>query len=128
MNSDSSSWYARRFGRAAPQPQQRPSYPQQQPPPGYVPGGYNHPQQQQPQQQVPQEKVTIDNFWGAMQQWRGGKAHKIDSEPCPECGSNNYYSRTGEGPRRGPPPAPHCFNCGFNGMFTQGLATSWSSQ
>jgi hypothetical protein len=70
------------------------------------------------------EKVTIDNLWGAMQTWRGGKAHKIDSEPCPECGSPNFYSRT-DGARRGPPPAPHCFACGYNGMFQQGLMTSW---
>jgi hypothetical protein len=69
--------------------------------------------------------VTIDNLWGAMQVWRGGKGHKIDSDPCPECGSVRYYSRTGEGARRGPPPAPHCFDCGYNGMFEQGLASSW---
>ena len=60
-----------------------------------------------------------------MQQWRGGKAHKVDTEPCPECGSNKYYSRTGAEVRRGPPPAPHCFACGYNGMFTQGLSSTW---
>jgi hypothetical protein len=124
MNSDSS-WYSRKFGG-----QQQPQA--QRPPPGYIPG-YQPPQQPQqfaPQQQVQQApqappKVTIDNLWGAMQVWRGGKAHKIDAEPCPECGSARYYSRTGEGARRGPPPAPHCFDCGYNGMFQQGMASSW---
>lgn len=124
MKTDSS-WYARRFGQQQPQAQGLRSA--AGPPPGYVPGGY--PQPQQPQQyaqaQAPKPKVTIENLWGAMQQWNGGKAHKIDAEPCPECGSARYYSRTGEGTRRGPPPAPHCFDCGFNGMFQQGMATSW---
>lgn len=124
MNSDSS-WYARRFGGQQ-QPQAQGLRPAAGPPPGYVPGGY--PQPQQPQQQyaqAPKPKVTIENLWGAMLEWNGGKAHKIDAEPCPECGSARYYSRTGEGTRRGPPPAPHCFDCGFNGMFQQGMATSW---
>lgn len=92
----------------------------QQPTP-YPPGGNVY---VQPQPQPTQEKVTIENLWGAMQQWRGGKAHKVDPYPCPECGSANFSSRS-EGAMRGPPPAPHCFNCGYNGMFTQGLATSW---
>lgn len=117
-----SSWYARKFGGQRQQPQQRP-------PPGYVPGGYQQnqqvAQQQIAQQQAPPPPVTIDNLWGAMTTWRGGKAHKIDSEPCPQCNSPRYYSRTGEGTRRGPPPAPHCFDCGYNGMFEQGMASSW---
>ena len=68
--------------------------------------------------------MTTENLWGAMQHWRGGKAHRVDREPCPECGSDQYYSRT-EGARRGPPPAPHCFQCGYNGLFTQGLQATW---
>ena len=119
-----SDWYARRVARArtesaAPRhsgPQAQP-YPQQynQPPPGYNP------------QPAPQSvKVTIDNLWGAMQGWRGGPAHRTDPHPCPQCGGNQYFSRTGAEVRRGPPPAPHCFDCGFNGMFQQGLASSWN--
>ena len=121
--SDSSSWYSRKFGGN--QQQQRPQPPQQRPPPGYVPGGYQQNQQVVQVQQQQPPKVDIENLWGAMQQWRGGKAHKIDAEPCPQCHSPRYYSRAGEGVRRGPPPAPHCFDCGFNGMFEQGMATSW---
>ena len=60
--------------------------------------------------------------------WRGGKAHQIDAQPCPNCGGNQFYSRTGHGVRRGPPPAPHCYNCGYNGMFEQGLESSWAGQ
>jgi len=68
----------------------------------------------------------MENLYQAMGHWHGGKAHKIDREPCPECGSNQYYSRT-EGVRRGPPPAPHCYNCGYNGMFQQGDPTTWGA-
>jgi hypothetical protein len=124
--SDSASWYQRKMaslrgGQAAPPvPQQRiqqyaqPQYPQQ-------PQARPQVQQYQAQSLPP---VTMDNLYQAMGHWRGGKAHQIDSEPCPECGSNQYYSRT-DGKRRGPPPAPHCYNCGYNGMFQQGDPTTW---
>jgi hypothetical protein len=54
-----------------------------------------------------------------------GKAHTTDKDPCPQCGSPQYYSRAG-GNKRMPPPAPHCYNCGYNdGMFDQGLESNW---
>lgn len=126
--SDNSGWYQRKMAqmRGAPQPQQY------QP----IPAHYQPPPQQQrvPMQRVslmppsaepqPLPPVTIDNLWHAMNVWHGGKAHKIDPDPCPECGSNQYYSRT-QGTRRGPAPAPHCYNCGFNGMFQQGDPVTW---
>lgn len=71
------------------------------------------------------EPVTVGNMWNAMQVWRGGKAHKVDAYPCPNCGSDKFYSRTGAEARRGPAPAPHCFECGYNGLFDQGLASTW---
>ncbi len=56
-----------------------------------------------------------------------GEAHRTDTEPCPRCGSNQFFSRA-SGNKRMPPPAPHCYNCGYNdGMFEQGLATSWNA-
>lgn len=118
-----SDWYARRLARArseAPAPRQQPqayapAYRQQAPPPGYMP------------RPAPESvRTTIDNLWGQMQAWRGGAAHRIDPHPCPNCGGNQYFSRTGAEVRRGPPPAPHCFDCGYNGMFEQGLAASWN--
>lgn len=107
--------------------------------PSYPPSGYPQARQapQQPQQQAPQqpqqpppmvqpgEPVTIENLWEKMKQWRGGQAHKSDYGPCPQCNGNHYSSRDGAMARRGPPPAPHCFDCGYNGMFTQGMASSW---
>ena len=118
---DNSAWYQRKLMSRGqqPAPQRQPLQPIQ-------------PQQQQQfvqfqRQADPNIPVTVHNFWDMMQHWRGGKAHKIDREPCPECGSDQYYSRTGDGPRRGPPPAPHCFSCGYNGLFQQGLPTSWQT-
>lgn len=104
-------------------PQQRQQYqPQQYQPYAPQPQYQPPPQYEQPQQRPP---VTIANLWDAMQVWnKGGQAHKIDREPCPQCGSNQFYSRT-SGARRGPPPAPHCYNCGYNGMFEQGDPTTW---
>jgi hypothetical protein len=118
-----SDWYQRRMARyRAEQPQPQPYARQQQPQP------FIH-QQPAPQQQPftpPQGATNTHNLFEMMGLWRGGKAHRIDAQPCPECGSNQYFSRTGAEVRRGPPPAPHCWNCGYNGLFTQGLASNWS--
>jgi hypothetical protein len=134
--SDNQSWYARKFAQvrqqnapyqvpqARPQQYAQPMAPQQQ---QYV---------QQPQfqqlpvvQQMPQfpqapPEVTIANLFDAMKFWKGGPGAKTDPDPCPNCGSNQYFSRAVS--KRGPAPAPHCYNCGYNdGMFTQGEATTW---
>jgi hypothetical protein len=120
-------WYARKIaslrgGQAAPPaPQYRqPNHPQpqQQRPLPQV--------QQMPQQQQEMPPVTMENLYAAAGYWQGGQAHKVDREPCPECGSPQYYSRAG-GARRGPPPAPHCYNCGYNGMFQQGEPSTWGA-
>jgi hypothetical protein len=67
----------------------------------------------------------MDNLFDVARFWKGGQAHKVDRQPCPQCGSPQFYSRT-QGIRRGPPPAPHCYNCGYNGgLFDQGDPTMW---
>jgi hypothetical protein len=128
-----SDWYRNKLASLrgnAPNPPQRAPYQPQQ---FTGQSNYTQPNQMQPipqhyqPPQPPQEPVTIHNLWGAMHFWHGGKAHQIDREPCPECGSNQYYSRAG-GARRGPPPAPHCYNCGYNGgLFEQGDPTTWGA-
>jgi hypothetical protein len=95
---------------------QQPQFPQQQQQLPYA--------QQMPQVPQAPPQVTMENLFESMKFWKGGQAHKVDREPCPNCGSGQYYSR--QVGRRGPPPAPHCYNCGYNdGMFTQGEATTW---
>ena len=49
--------------------------------------------------------------------WRGSVGNKAERERCPQCDSGNFYQR--KHGRRGPPPAPECFECGYNGLFSQ---------
>lgn len=56
-----------------------------------------------------------------------GVAHQLNPNACPSCGANLFYERLTKGPRRGPEPAPHCFSCGYNGLFEQGLAGNWGA-
>lgn len=116
------------------QPQARYNQPQQQTWSNATTTQYPNVQQPQFQQlpyaqQVPQEpqappEVTMDNLFHAMKFWKGGPGAKADPNPCPNCGSNQFFSRAAG--KRGPPPAPHCYNCGYNdNLFTQGEATTW---
>jgi hypothetical protein len=57
---------------------------------------------------------------------KGGIAHRTNPNPCPSCGSKTSYVENW-GARRGPQPAPHCLECGYNGLFEQGLQSAWIS-
>jgi hypothetical protein len=118
-------WWARRLGNP-PAPQQQSSYPptQYQPmaAPTYAPQQPQYAPQGQPQQQpVPPGQM---NVMDAIQRWQGGPAHRTDPYPCPACGSMHYFSRV-NGPSRGPAPAPICYSCGYNGLFSQGDPAVW---
>lgn len=124
-------WYARRLGQQAPAPQQRhapvqpyyqqPVAPNQYVQPQAVPG-----QHQMPQAPPPPGSVTHDNFMQMAAQWRGGPAMRTDPGGCPSCGSPRYYSRSKKN-SRDPAPAPHCFDCGYNGLFDQGDPATWGA-
>lgn len=129
-----SGWYARARARVSGQPQPIAPYQQQPQSPAVhgVPSQYAYGQApvQTPVQQV-QEVVpeTLEQQWtsklvGAAKV--GGQGSQTNREPCPQCGSNHYFTNLPLG-KRGPAPAPHCYNCGFNGgMFEQGLQSSWA--
>lgn len=54
-----------------------------------------------------------------------GQGARLNPHHCPSCGSNNFFSNLGV-TKRGPAPAPRCFDCGYNdGLFTQGEQSSW---
>ena len=59
--------------------------------------------------------------------YRGGEGHRTNPNACPRCGGNQFFDHVAVS-KRGPTPAPHCYNCGYNdGMFEQGLPTSWGA-
>ena len=79
----------------------------------------------QPQPQP--DKVTIENLYEAAGYWRGGEAARTNPNQCPRCGGNQYFDNV-KASKRGPAPAPHCYNCGYNdGMFDQGQASTWGA-
>lgn len=135
----SNDWYARKLSQVreqqgyapAPPPTAHRGYPeprvlQPAPQPAYQAPQptYQQPQYQQQPGVVVEEPLNLHNFVEQMGRWRGGAAHRTDQHPCPECGSNLFFSRTNGGSRMAP-PAPHCFSCGYNGQFTQGEAATW---
>ena len=68
----------------------------------------------------------------AMRLWRGGEAHRKEGHmACPNCGSTTSYTaysgmNAGGARVNGQQPRPHCFECGYNGSFAQGLETNWA--
>jgi hypothetical protein len=121
----SSDWYARKFGGAQQRPQPQPQYTQRT----YVQGNpapaeyAPQPMHREPDTQA--IRVTPENFSAVAGLWKGGQATKTEQYPCPSCGSNLYYSRSGKS--RLPSPAPHCFSCGYNGLFDQGTPQAWGN-
>lgn len=135
MSNDS--WYSRALQRASGQPsaaapQQQARYaPQAQPQYGQGHSQLSTPGVQQQPMAIPDEMMPAEMRWAnklvgaARNALQRGVAHRTDVEPCPQCGSNQFFSR-GTTNKRMPPPAPHCYNCGYNdGMFEQGLESSW---
>ena len=65
----------------------------------------------------------------AIRRWQGGEAaRKEGNNTCPECGSGNVCSRMAKGAGsgiNGNAPAPRCYECGWNGIYDQGLEANW---
>ena len=142
--SDTASWYQRKVAQMrgqqpAPQPYQaraNPGMPPQQWAPTVqsvqapvqpVQQQYVQPQPQTYDEMAKQEGVSLSNLLDVQRATgvaKPGKGARLNPDPCPECGKNLFYSDLGT-KRRGPSPAPHCFNCGYNGLFEQGLPASW---
>lgn len=91
------------------------------------------PQQQSTGTIDPQRPANAEITMGeAMRIWKGGEAHRKEGHlACPSCGSTTGYTAysgmaAGSVRVNGQTPRPHCFECGYNGSFAQGLESSWA--
>lgn len=124
-------WYARKLGGGqAPAPVAPSHPPTTQSPYARLPYQPT-PQQGQPyqeQQYQPPEEAPVeageDGSWFQQMATRAASAKRPptvkakETYNCPECGSNNFFTRASTR-KRGPAPAPHCTECGYNGLFEQ---------
>lgn len=146
---NSASWWASKLGQTQQQPrgitvQPQPVQYQQAHVPQQVPV------QQMPVQQPAMEGVPLQtgerqqmldpnraanaevSMGEAMRLWRGGEAHRAEGHmQCPACGSKTGYTAysgmaAGAARVNGQQPRPHCFECGYNGSFSQGLESNWA--
>jgi hypothetical protein len=141
MTINSASWWANKLGNQQPQQPQRygiaierqQPQPVNQPAPVYqqqvapvVPGER---QNVLDPNRAPHEEVSMGE---AMRLWRGGEAHRTEGHlACPACGSATGYTAysgmaAGAARVNGQQPRPHCFECGYNGSFSQGLESNWA--
>ena len=128
MPEDNASWYQRKMaqmrGGNAPQPFQG-----RAPVPQYEQPVARYQQQLPPAAHEPPAAPpeTMSEF---LDQQKHGKhlrpaqGARLNPDPCPGCGGNLYFEDLGK-KRRGPPPAPRCFTCGYNELFEQGLEANW---
>ena len=128
MAEDSASWYQRRLSQM--RGQQQPARPYQQPvAPRQPVQGYQQGYQQNlappsPPAATPETLTELLELQRQGQALKPGKGARLNPDPCPHCGGNLFYADLGM-KRRGPRPAPRCFNCGYNELFEQGLESNW---
>lgn len=129
-----SDWWSKQLSGNAPAPVQ--STPPVTPPmrtairiPAVVANPTVQVQPQQPQHQHvldssrgPQDQISMGD---AIRMWKGGEAHRKENNSCPECGSNLVFSRSKGTMINGASPAPRCYECGWNGRYSQGEQASW---
>ncbi len=128
-----SDWWSKKLAGETPTPQRTYTTPPVSPPmripmqaPQQAPQTYQTPQDEAMNQKVldpnraPTENVTMGE---ALRLWKGGEAMKKEGNmTCPDCGSIYVFSRTGRGANsmiNGAHPAPRCYECGWNGMYSQ---------
>ena len=87
-----------------------------------------------PQEQYMATQTAVDpnaqtTMGEAIRSWKGGEAHRKEAgNKCPECGSGNVFSRMAKGAGsgiNGHHPAPRCYECGWNGLYDQGIQANW---
>ena len=119
-------WYARKLqqqSEGAPAPASTPMTPAMPPslPPSLPPTQAPQHAPVQHQQQAPIDPNGDETVFQAAARWKGGEGMK-ETATCPRCGSAHIFSRSKQsitGPGGVATPAPHCFTCGWNGMWEQ---------
>ena len=74
-------------------------------------------------QRGPQDQITMGE---ALRLWQGGEGARRESGSCPECGSHLVFSRSKGTTVNGAAPAPRCYECGWNGRYSQGEQSNWA--
>lgn len=141
---NSASWWANKLGQQTQQPRGivvQPVQQQPQPVQQVQQAPAQQPVQQAPEPALDPNRNVLDpnrsdnaevSMGEAMRLWKGGEAHRTEGHmACPACGSKTgytAYSGMGAGGARvnGQQPRPHCFECGYNGSYAQGLESSWA--
>jgi hypothetical protein len=112
----SNGWWERKLGQ-----------PRREIPPATQPVDRSLPRlPEQTPKNVPNITVTNDNFAEVSTQWSGGEATRREQMPCPNCGSELFFSRTNAGTVMSAggmsSPAPRCYACGYSpGREMQGV-------
>ncbi len=132
----SSDWWSKKLGGNVPPAgiQIQPQY--MQPQPQYVQPQLPLQHHDQQRQQLPPPQVSTIEKRGeatlteAIRSGVVGPAGRLEGHlSCPSCGSRTGYTEYSGGSGGSPggsQPAPHCFNCGYNGRFTQADQASWA--
>lgn len=135
---NNASWWAKKLNNEPPryaitlppQPVRYPAQVEQQPAPQPAPQPVH--QHTKPVLDPNRPESAEVSMGDAMRLWQGGEAHKKEGHlSCPSCGSSTGYTaysgmNAGSARVNGQQPRPHCFECGYNGSFAQGLETSWA--
>lgn len=120
-----SDWWSKKLAGEKPTP------PRTNLPPVQAPIGFPQAQQQQPtipvtpqaSEELPEGATLSDHLKAGLT--KGGQATRTETAACPECGGRYVFSR-GAG-ATGLRPAPRCYECGWNGLYSQGDQSTWAT-
>lgn len=73
---------------------------------------------------VDSQEATLSDYLKSGQT-KGGEATRRETAMCPQCGGRYVFSR-GSG-IVGANPAPRCYECGWNGLYSQGEQSNWAT-
>jgi hypothetical protein len=132
-----SDWYAKRLASQQPQtPVRGLVVPAQTPVPqpvGGPPAQVGNVGTGVPAEPMQGGDVSMSDYLAGRTQIKGGQALQVDgNSTCPSCGSGNFFSQKNTpavyNANNGTAATanPKCFECGYNGRYTQGDQSNWA--